>query len=108
MIEVHSDLYDIVDRLKEIDYRYKVFYNPRKSKFELHIRKGDKVSYLLTFPFNTLDSRAITHCYRTRVERKEKLLKEIETNNARIEKENLYKAKKQAEYKAEQALRRAL
>lgn len=107
MIEVHSDLFDIGKRLKEIDNRYRVFYNTKKSKFELHIQKGDKVSYLLTFPFNNLDARAITHCYKTRTERCEQIFNEIEESNKKLEREQLYQARKQAENKAEQVFSKA-
>lgn len=105
MIEILSDLFDIAQRLKEIDSGYKVFYNKTKSKFELHREERGRVSYLLTFPFDSLDSRAVEHCLRTRRERKEELLKEIEESNKKLEEKALYEAKKEAEKKAEEVLR---
>lgn len=97
MIEIIEDLYDIAKRLKEIDDSYIVFYNKTSKKYELHIRKYGKVVYQLTFPFKKLDARAITYCYRTRRERWEKLLKELEEENKRLEKEEQEKALKNAQ-----------
>lgn len=106
MIEIFSDLYDIAKRLKQIDANYRVFYNNKKQKFELHRDSGGKVSYQLTFPFDTLDARAIEHCLKTRKQRAMQLLQEIEKENILLEKQRIYQAKKQVQTKVENYLRK--
>lgn len=106
MIEIFSDLYDVVNRLKEIDNKYRVFYNTAKEKYQLYREQKGRVSYELTFPFNKLDCRAIEHCLKTRRERSAELIKEIEEHNQKLEKEAVYRAKKQAEKRAEEVFRK--
>ena len=36
MIKITNDVMDIASRIKEIDERYEVYYNPKTSKFEVH------------------------------------------------------------------------
>ena len=36
LILVEHDLYSVADRLKEIDPRYELFYNPALGRYEIH------------------------------------------------------------------------
>lgn len=98
---ITHDLFDISSRLKEIDTNYTLHYNVRSGKFELH-GKDDVV--LIVFPYDRIDARMITHARRTRVERSQELMREIEENNARIEAERL---KEEDEYYQEKLKERA-
>lgn len=86
-IEIKNDLFDITNRLKQIDKDYFVLYNTNKKVFELHVKNQAFNSYSLTFPFSSLDERALTFALKTRVENKEKLIKEMEEENKRLEKQ---------------------
>lgn len=97
MIRIDCDLFDIAKRIKEIDENYIIYFNPQKAKFELHRESYGKVGYELTFPFNSLDARAINYCLKTRIERKEDLLKEMEKENKRLERLEIEKSKKEIE-----------
>jgi hypothetical protein len=83
-IEIKQDVFDITKRLKEIDESYFVVFNLNRNKFELHSSQQHPSSYCLTFPFNTLDERAITLANKTRKENKDKLIKEMEEENQRL------------------------
>lgn len=94
MIKIECDLFNIAQRLKEIDEKYILFYNKARAKYELHRENFGRVSYELTLPYDSLDARTIRFCLQTRVERKEKLMKELDKENALLEKKQIDDAKK--------------
>lgn len=98
LIKILEDVHDITRRLKEIDTDYFVVYNSTKKCFEVH-NSSQKHTYCLTIPFKTLDSRAVDLTIKTRRENIEKILKEIDENNNKLEKENLRKLKDKTTYK---------
>lgn len=104
MIKIVCDLFDIAQRLKGIDDKYILFYNRKRAKFELHREDYGRVGYQLTLPYDSLDARTLNFCLKTRVERREQLMKELDRENEMLEKLNLCQAKKTAEYKFEEYL----
>lgn len=92
---IENDVFDIADRLREVDPGYRVNYNQKKGKFELY--GGRDEGYLLTFPYDRLDERAVIHARKTRAERLNKLIEEIDAENKRLEISALNDAKRQAE-----------
>lgn len=88
LIEILNDVLFIGNRLREIDSDYRIFYNNKKDKFEVHNigQVGD--SYCLTVPFQYLDGRTVEIVRKTRIENRKKILEEIDKNNEKIEKEN--------------------
>jgi len=83
LIPVLCDVFDIADRLKEIDEGYRLFYNNAKKRFEVHGRAGLEV----VVPYRELDARTLSHARKTRIENRERLLLEIEKANAQAERE---------------------
>lgn len=79
---ITHDLFDISDRLKEIDPAYTLHYNPRRGKYEL---RGKENLLLIVFPYDKIDCRMLTHARKTRVERSRELIKEMEEHNKKIE-----------------------
>ena len=79
---ISRDLFDISDRLKEIDHNYTLHYNRKSGKFELH---GKDDVLLIVFPYDRIDARMISHARRTRVERSQELIREMEEHNAKLE-----------------------
>lgn len=96
-IEILNDVLFICQRLKEIDKDYRVFYNTKTNKFEVHNVGQIGDSYCLTVPFQYLDARTIDFVNKTKVENKEKLIKEMDKENEILEERNnkriLYEAK---------------
>ncbi len=81
--EIKSDCLDIVKRLKVIDKDYFVVRSPAKKSFELHNR-SQKNSYCLTFPFDTLDERAINLTLKTRVQNADEIFQKIDKDNQKL------------------------
>jgi len=83
---IEGDLFNITNRLKQIDSAYFLARNLKTKKFELHAKNARGSSLCLVLPYATLDERTLTHARRTRAERAHKLLKEYELENLRLEK----------------------
>ena len=81
---ITADLFDISARVKEIDSCYFVVRNYKTGKFELHAA-GQKGSTLaLKLPFERLDARTVDLARKTRRERMDKLLAEMERENGKL------------------------
>ena len=98
LIRIIDDVFDISRRLKEIDSNYFVVFNTKKQKFEIH-NKSQKNTYCLTVSNNKLDCRAVTQTLKSRRERIDKILQEMEDNNQKIIDDNNKKIKDMAEWK---------
>ena len=82
--EIKSDALGIIERLKAWNNKYRVYYNTKNKKYVLKIKENifKPSIYCLTFPFNTLDERAITYTQKSEIQNRKKLLEEIENENA--------------------------
>lgn len=80
-----GDQFRIEERLREIDPSYRLFYNKKDKRYEVYSAKNGAISIAFISPYSELDVRLITYARRTRVERMEKLLKEIEEENKQLE-----------------------
>ena len=83
-LERIGDVFLVEARLKEIDPGYVIYFNKLLRRFEVHntFNKGDTLS--LVVPFPEIDARLIPLVRKTRVERADEFLKEMEEENARI------------------------
>lgn len=86
LYKIKEDLFNISNRIKQIDNNYFLVYNTLRKKFEVHYKR-DKYTYELTIPYNELDARAVDFVRKTRVHNKEIILEEIKKNNAILENE---------------------
>lgn len=91
LTEIRNDVFDIAERLKEIDPSYRVFYSGNKGRFELH--GGREQGLIMTLPFDRLDVRTVEHVRRTRIERLRQELAEMEEQNRRAEESAMREAK---------------
>ena len=94
LIPVENDLFYVADRIKSIDDKYKIYYNGESRKFEVHNAEDDSLQVVL--PYGQLDSRAVDYVRKTRIERIDALLEEIERVNAEAEKAAARLAKEKA------------
>lgn len=83
LVKIEKDLFSIADRLKEIDGRYEVYRNTLAHRFEVYVERALQ----FVVPFQKLDARTLDFARKTRIERAEKILKEMDEINARIEKQ---------------------
>ncbi|MDE6614741.1 MAG: hypothetical protein K2K24_04445 [Clostridia bacterium] len=86
LFEVRHDLFDISARIKGIDENYKIYFNGDTRRYELHNTRK-KPTFQLTFPFARLDKRALDYTLKSAIKNRELILKEIEEQNAKAEKE---------------------
>lgn len=101
---VRRDLFDITDRIKEIDPDYFIFYSYRYRRYEVHNSAQRGGTLALVLPYDRLDERALRLVRRTRRERAEELLAETERQNERARRGEVYRAVKNAERATERAL----
>lgn len=87
LIEIKTDLFDIAWQLRRIDDGYRIFYNPMLSRYEVHNLSQKLNTLCLVVPYDCLDARTLRLVYATRVQNAEKLFKEIEENNEKLEAE---------------------
>lgn len=78
---IRHDLFGIAKRLKSIDRRYELFFNRKKNRYEIYANGAMQMA----LPFERLDARTLTYARKTRLENLEKIIAEIEEENARLE-----------------------
>ena len=103
---IESDLYDIAKRLKEIDPSYFVFYRYKSKRYEVHSNEQRGNSLCFVVPYDKLDGRVLSYALRTRRERAEEFLQEMERQNALKRAEEIRKARLTAEKMLEENRRR--
>lgn len=100
---IENDLFGIAERLKSIDPTYFVAYSYKKCRYEVHSRSQRGGTLCVVVPYGELDERTVRLVLKTRSERKEKLLAETEAHNARLEKSEREKLRKNIEKEVEKA-----
>jgi len=103
-IKIENDVFDIINRLKEIDEGYYIVYNTNSKKNEIH-NKYTKNSYCLTIPYSQLDERTIVLANNTHVRNYKKILESIEENNDRLQTEKIEELKEVNDYKIRELLK---
>jgi hypothetical protein len=95
MIKITEDLFDIGWRLRSIDADYELLFNPRLSRYEVWARGRLQVVCRYSRP----DARLLLDVKSTRVEYVERVLSELERQNARLEKKAEDTARDKRNYK---------
>ena len=94
LIKLDSDALNITERLQEIDQSYYLVFNTITGKYEVHSYSQKGCSYCLTCPHVALDERLVELTKKTRRENLSELLKEIDKQNEKLEKQNIQNQKK--------------
>lgn len=87
-IEIKSDVFNIVKRVKEIDEGYYILFDLSKNVFELHYRFQPN-SYCFSFNYESLDNRLIDNVYASIISNIDNIIEDIDNNNVKLECENL-------------------
>ena len=95
-IKIDSDALGIIERIKELNSNYEIYYNLKQKKFMLYLfeNKFKSPEYCLTYPFGLMDERMIEYTLKSEIQNREKILKEIEDSNALLlkqEQKNIFK-----------------
>ena len=69
LIEIEHDLYSVAQRLREIDDDYRLRYNPKLKRYEVHHLGQAGNSFCLEVHEPLPDARTVEFVRRTRVER---------------------------------------
>ena len=99
LISIKSDVFDVADRIREVDERYLLFYNLDKSRFEVRL-KGKEDEIVVTWK-DALDSRLVTKLRETHVRRVKQLIEELEAQDRRQLREEERTVREQAGENAE-------
>ena len=81
LVLVKDDLFHVAKRLRQIDSRYRVYFNRRLFRFEIHVQGAMQIA----LPFDRLDARCLDYARRTRIENLSALMDEIEKNNRAVD-----------------------
>ena len=81
LTEIKNDLYEVADRIREVG-NYKLYYNRKKGRYEIHSPFGLE----LTLGSKTPTGEVVVRLRKTRMEKIDDLLKEIERENTLAEK----------------------
>ena len=82
LIPIEKDVFSVADRLKEVDERYRVYRNTLAHRFEVYV--GEALQ--LVVPFQKLDARTVEYARKTRIERVNKIVQELDKENDLLEK----------------------
>jgi hypothetical protein len=93
---IEGDLYDISNRLKEIDGGYYLCRNERLGRYEVHSAKNIHGTLCLVSPYKHLDSRLIDLVLYTKRENAKRVFEDMERQNKRIERDKINKAMEEA------------
>lgn len=84
-IKITSDVFNISQRIKEIDKNYYIIINTNKDCFEIHNSQQINSTYCLTIPFKELDERVLEYVRKTQCENIDDIIEEIEKTNNKLE-----------------------
>lgn len=96
-IKINENVFDITSRLKQINPNFFIMYNLNTKKFELHDNSYGALSYILSFPYDVLDGRAIDYVKKNF--NKEIDYDEVDKYNKKINDKKIEKLKSENDYK---------
>lgn len=86
---IHDDVLGIADRLKSIEDGYFILFNTMSGKYEVHSTCNPDSTYCFIVPYDALDVRTVHYCIETLNANKDKLLKKIDDDNAKLQKDRM-------------------
>ena len=86
-IEIESDVFDIVNRIKEIDDGYRILLNLKTGLLELH-NINQRNTFCFNIKNNEISSKIIDDIFYSKVENIDNIMSDIDNNNSDIEKNN--------------------
>lgn len=96
-IKIESDVFDIVDRIRDIDNGYFIVFDTVKQKFEVH-NMNQICSYCFTSKFDSICKGMIDEILFTSVQNIDNIINDIDKNNKDNENNHIDKMKDKSEY----------
>lgn len=115
---IKNDLFDISKRIKNnYDDNYFIVFDTNLLAYQVYTSKvqldripeyigGEKMYYVLTFPYQQLDIRCIKYLYQTEIDDIDLLIKNLNSENEKLEKTNSNNLLAQSMTKLEDCLRK--
>ena len=82
---IEHDLYGIAERITAIESGYFIVYDSRSGKYEVHSADNKGSTYCFTVPYDELDARTLDYCKRTLVANTDKLLRDLDESNKKLQ-----------------------
>ncbi len=86
--QISHDVYNITNRVRDIERGYYLVFNTSNQKFEIHSSTQIGSSYCLTLPFKKLDERTLKYVRSTLSKNIDEILNKIENENSILENAN--------------------
>ena len=86
MILITNDLYDIACRLRSVNDDYRLYYNAKKGRYEVHSAKRQRLQFIV--PYDELDARTVEYARYSRVENAKRIFEDIEKHNSKLEQQS--------------------
>ncbi|MBE5735894.1 MAG: hypothetical protein E7356_00850 [Clostridiales bacterium] len=96
-IKIESDVFDITDRIKEIDDGYFIVFNTLTSQYEVHNYKQEN-TYCFVVNDVAIDKRVLDKVYDTSIENIDNIIDDIAKNNIGVSKNCNEKILEQSAY----------
>ena len=102
---IHTNVYNIPQRLREIDPNYFVVRNHKTHQFEVHHKDQVGSTLALNIQFDELDDRAVQLARSTQPRYAQNIFREMDRNNEKLENDILTDAMDVAEQKTKEMFR---
>ncbi len=86
-IEIESDVFDIVNRIKEIDDGYKIMLNLKTGLLELH-NTNQRNTFCFNIKNNEISSKLIDDIFYSNIRYIDNIINDIDNMNSKVEKES--------------------
>lgn len=82
---IENDLYGIAERITKVEPHYFIVRNRNSGTYEVHSADNKVGTYCFTVPYDSLDARTLEYCKQTLVANTDRLLREMEEKNKKID-----------------------
>ena len=100
-IEIESDVFDIVNRIKEIDDGYRIMLNLKTGLLELH-NINQRNTFCFNIKNNEISSKLIDDIFYSNISNVDNIINDIDNINSEIEKQSKNSAKDLTTYMAKE------
>ena len=107
-IPITSNVFDIPERLKELDERFFVVFNRQTQRYEVHVtgQQGGTLGCVIPY-YLALDARTVEYVREHMAARTEAIAEEIERYNEKLERDTMAAHMDKAAYKMKNAIKYA-
>ncbi len=89
---IENDPLFIAQRLKEVDKSYFILFNLKEKRYEVHSTQQFGGSFCFSVKDDVLDERAIFYALKTRKEKMDEIIKQMDAENDKLQKKQLHSA----------------